>query len=351
MTRTLQVRRLGRVEYQDGLAMQKLLVEARAQGLVPDTLLLLEHPPVITLGRGAKARNILWSPEVLAARGFEIFETDRGGDVTYHGPGQIVGYPILDLKPDRKDVRKYVASVEEIMIRVAAGYGVAAHRVPGRIGVWTPAGKLGAIGVHISRWITSHGFAFNVRTDLADFSAIVPCGIDDASVASLQSLLAEAPPVHEVEDAFALEAGEVWESETSEVPPELQTVSITLRRDDGRVLLLKRRAERGGFWQILTGRIEAGESPLQTAAREVHEETGFSPRLDEIRELRYAHGFALGSRVPPLFVRETAFAATVSGEPRLSDEHDEHRWCTPQEALELLPFAGLRRAVRLSQAA
>ena len=331
--------------------MQKLLVEARAQGLVPDTLLLLEHPPVITLGRGAKAENVLWSPQMLAARGFELFETDRGGDVTYHGPGQIVGYPIVDLKPDRKDVRKYVASVEELMIRVAAEYGIAAHRVAGRIGVWTPAGKLGAVGVHISRWITSHGFAFNVRTDLTDFSAIVPCGIDDASVASLQSLLADAPPVHEVEDVIALKAGEVWESETSELLPELQTVSVTLQREDGRVLLLKRRAERGGFWQILTGRIEPGESPLQTAGREVHEETGFSPRLDEIRELGYAHGFALGDRVPPLFARETAFAATVSGEPRLSDEHDEHRWCTPDEALQLLPFAGLRRAVRLSQAA
>ena len=347
----LHVRRLGCVEYQDGLAMQKLLVEARAQGLVPDTLLLLEHPPVITLGRGAKAENVLWSPQMLAARGFELFETDRGGDVTYHGPGQIVGYPIVDLKPDRKDVRKYVASVEEIMIRVAAEYGIAAHRVAGRIGVWTPAGKLGAVGVHISRWITSHGFAFNVRTELTDFSAIVPCGIDDASVASLQSLLADAPPVHEVEGVIALKAGEVWESETSELLPELQTVSVTLQREDGRVLLLKRRAERGGFWQILTGRIEPGESPLQTAAREVHEETGFSPRLDEIRELGYAHGFALGGRVPPLFARETAFAATVSGEPRLSDEHDEHRWCTPDEALQLLPFAGLRRAVRLSQAA
>ena len=202
--------------------MQKLLVEARARGLIPDTLLLLEHPPVITLGRGAKARNILWSPDLLASRGFEVFETDRGGDVTYHGPGQIVGYPILDLKPDRKDVRKYVASLEEIMMRVAAEYGIGAARVPGRTGVWTPSGKLGAIGVHISRWITSHGFAFNVRTDLADFAAIVPCGIQDASVASLQSLLGDVPPLHEVEDVFALKAGEVWESEVFEVPSELR---------------------------------------------------------------------------------------------------------------------------------
>jgi lipoyl(octanoyl) transferase len=351
VTRPLHVRRLGRVEYDDGLTMQEALVEGRAQGLIPDTLLLLEHQSVITLGRGAKAQNILWSPEALAARGFEVFETDRGGDVTYHGPGQIVGYPILDLKPDRKDVRKYVASVEELMIRVAAEYGVEARRIPGRTGVWTTNGKLGAIGVHISRWITSHGFAFNVRTELDDFSAIVPCGISDAGVTSLQSLLGDAPPLREVEDVFALEAGQVWESEVFEVPPELRTVSVTLQREDGRILLLKRTLERGGFWQILTGRIEGGESPLQTAAREVHEETGFSPRLDQIRDLHYVHSFSLAGRASPVFAEETAFAAPVTGEPRLSDEHDEHRWCTPQEALQLLPFAGLRRAVRLAQSA
>ena len=349
MGRTLHVRRLGRVEYADGLALQKLLVAARAQDLVPDTLLLLEHPRVITLGRGAKAANILWPPALLEERGFEVFETDRGGDVTYHGPGQIVGYPILDLKPDRKDVRKYVASVEEVMIRAAAQFGVRAERVAGRTGVWTRAGKIGAIGVHISRWITSHGFAFNVRPDLADFSAIVPCGISDAGVASLGSILGDAPPVHEVEEVLALKAAEVWESEVSEVQPQLRTVSVALRREDGRVLLLRRRPERGAFWQILTGRIEPGESPLQTAAREIHEETGFSPRLDEIRDLDYVHSFALGDRLPPLVVRETAYTARVAGEPRLSDEHDDHRWCTAEEALRLLPFAGLRRAVRLAQ--
>src|SRR3954469_23778459 len=182
--------------------MQKLLVESRAEGLVPDTLLLLEHPRVITLGRGAKADNILWPRDTLRERGFELFETDRGGDVTYHGPGQIVGYPILDLKPDRKDVRKYVGSLEELMIRVAGGYGINAERVAGRTGIWTPSGKLGAIGVHLSRWITTHGFAFNVRTNLNDFGAIVPCGIADAGVTSLEMLLGRAPPVAEVEDRF-----------------------------------------------------------------------------------------------------------------------------------------------------
>src|SRR5207248_5911159 len=164
--RELHVRRLGLVEYEDGLSAQRLLVAARAAGLVPDTLLLLEHPRVITLGRGGKPANVLWTVEQLRARGFELFETDRGGDVTYHGPGQLVGYPILDLKPDRKDVRKYVASVEEILIRTAADFGIQSARVQGRIGIRTRAGKLGAVGVHISRWITSHGFAFNVSTDL-----------------------------------------------------------------------------------------------------------------------------------------------------------------------------------------
>src|SRR5207302_5336762 len=140
--RELHVRRLGLVEYEDGLAAQRLLVEARAAGLVPDTLLLLEHPRVVTLGRGAKLHNVLWTPDELRARGFELFETDRGGDVTYHGPGQLVGYPILDLKPDRKDVRKYVASVEVMMIRTAAAFGVRAKRVVGLVAIVASVGKV-----------------------------------------------------------------------------------------------------------------------------------------------------------------------------------------------------------------
>jgi lipoyl(octanoyl) transferase len=346
--RALHVRRLGLVEYADGLAAQKLLVEARARGLIPDTLLIVEHPRVITLGRGAKAANILAPREELQRQGFEIWETDRGGDVTYHGPGQIVGYPILDLKPDRKDVRKYVASVEELMIRVARDYGIEARRIAGRIGTWTDGGKLGAIGVHISRWITSHGFAFNVRTDLRDFAAIVPCGIQDASVASLESLLGKVPDPKSVEERFVARAGDVWESEVSELAVERRTVSVAITRADGRVLLLKRTPSGGGFWQILTGTMEPGESLLQTAAREVSEETGFS---GELRELNYSHSFALGdSGLPPLFAHETAFALQVFGEPKLSDEHVEYRWCTPQEAAALLPYAGLRRAVQLAVA-
>ena len=341
--RILQVRRLGRVEYEDGLAAQALLVKARTAGLVPDTILLLEHPPVITLGRGAKAGNVLWSRARLEEQGFQIFETDRGGDVTYHGPGQIVGYPILDLKPDRKDVRKYVGSVEELMIRVAADYGIDAGRVQGRTGVWTGPGKLGAIGVHLSRWITSHGFAFNVSTQLADFQAIVPCGISDAGVVSLESLLGKAPPLAEVEERFMHHAGRLWETDPEEVVTELQTISVAITRR-GKLLLLQRTPERGGFWQLLTGRIERGESPLQAAAREVHEETGYSPRLEELRDLDYRHSFALGESS---FAHETAYAlAAPDHDPRLSAEHQAFKFCTLEEALALLPFAGLKRAAK-----
>ncbi|HEY2031977.1 MAG TPA: lipoyl(octanoyl) transferase LipB [Myxococcales bacterium] len=348
--RTLHVRRLGLVEYEDGLALQTLTAEARNKDLIPDTLLLLEHPRVITLGRGAKEANLLGTRDELRGRGYEIFETDRGGDVTYHGPGQIVGYPILDLKPDRKDVRRYVTSIEELMIRVAADYGVSAVRVAGRTGIWTPEGKLGAIGVHLSRWITTHGFAFNVRTDLRDFSAIVPCGIADAGVTSLEMLLGSAPPIAEVEERFIAHAAALWECDASVVEPMLRTVSATLLDEDGRVLLMQRTPARGGFWQILTGRIEPGESELMTVAREIHEETGFSPQLAEIRPLDYVHSFALMDRIPPFVLRETAFAARVSGDVRLSDEHVAHRWVTAEEALRLLPFAGLRRAVTLATA-
>src|SRR5712664_2717410 len=201
--RELHVRRLGLVEYEDGLAAQRLLVEARAAGLVPDTLLLLEHPRVVTLGRGAKPQNVLWTPEQLRARGFELFETDRGGDITYHGPGQLVGYPILDLKPDRCDVHKYVRDLEEVLIRTAAAYGIDAARVDGLTGVWVGREKLAAIGVRISRWITSHGFALNVTTDLDYFNLIVPCGIADRGVTSLSRLLGRPVDRAEVECRIA----------------------------------------------------------------------------------------------------------------------------------------------------
>jgi len=192
---------LGVVPYEDALALQRSLVEERRAGRVPDLLLLVEHPHVLTLGvRGDGGRgHILADAATLEARGVEVHETGRGGDVTYHGPGQVVGYPIIDLKPDRCDVHRYVRDLEEVLIRVAADYGVTGGRVQGLTGVWVAGAKLAAIGVRISRWITSHGFAFNLTTDLDFFDLIVPCGISDRTVTSLQRLGLE-PPRTDVED-------------------------------------------------------------------------------------------------------------------------------------------------------
>ena len=199
----MDVRRLGRTGYEEALQLQKQLVEERKQGRIPDQLLLLEHPPVITLG--VKTRNdlshVLRTPEALASMGVGLFETGRGGDVTYHGPGQLVGYPIFDLKPDRCDVHQYVRDLEEALIRAVAHFGVSAGRVQGLTGIWVGDEKLAAIGVRISRWVTSHGFALNVNTDLSQFGLIVPCGITDKGVTSLARLLGRTIPMDEVEDA------------------------------------------------------------------------------------------------------------------------------------------------------
>jgi lipoyl(octanoyl) transferase len=188
-SRALDVRRLGRVPYADGLALQERLVAERQAGRIEDTLLLLEHDPVFTLGRNARAEHVLFPEAELRARGFEVHETGRGGDVTYHGPGQVVGYPILDLAPDRCDVHRYVRDLEEVLIRTCADHGVTARRVPGMTGAWVGEEKIGAIGVRIARWVTSHGFAFNVSADLAPFGLIVPCGLRGRGVTSLERLL------------------------------------------------------------------------------------------------------------------------------------------------------------------
>jgi lipoyl(octanoyl) transferase len=188
--RSIEIRRLGQTPYADALALQRALVEDRRAGRIGDVLLLVDHPPVLTVGvRGDGGRShILASPDALAARGIEVHETGRGGDVTYHGPGQIVGYPIINLKPDRCDVHGYLRDLEEVLLRVTADFGIDAARVPGLTGVWVGEHKLAAIGVRISRWITSHGFALNVAPNLEDFDRIVPCGIADRGVTSLARL-------------------------------------------------------------------------------------------------------------------------------------------------------------------
>lgn len=204
MPRPLEIRRLGFVPYQDALDLQRTLVEERRNGHVPDLLLLLQHPSVITVGvKGDGGRShVVAAASLLTERGIEICETGRGGDVTYHGPGQIVGYPILDLRPDRCDVHRYVRDLEEVMIRVCGDYDLIAQRFDGMSGAWVGENKIGAIGVRLSRWITSHGFAFNVSTNLDDFDLIVPCGIPNRGVTSLERAVGREVSAAEVEDVI-----------------------------------------------------------------------------------------------------------------------------------------------------
>jgi lipoyl(octanoyl) transferase len=172
-----ELRDLGRIDYATALGLQQQLVERRKRGEIPDQLLIVEHPHVITMGRNGHDENLLAQPEVLDRAGIEFHHADRGGDVTYHGPGQIVGYPIFDLREWNRDVGAYVRGIEQALIDALAEFGIKARRVEGATGVWTELGKIAAVGVHISRWVTSHGFALNVDTDLSYFRYIVPCGL------------------------------------------------------------------------------------------------------------------------------------------------------------------------------
>jgi lipoyl(octanoyl) transferase len=360
--RTLQVHKLGRVEYQDGLRLMALAGDAVRAATPPatDHLFLLEHPPVITLGRSAGRANIIAAPEWLARQGFEIHETDRGGDVTYHGPGQMVGYPVLDLS-ERPDVRKYVAALEEAMIRTCAAYGVLAGRHEEHRGAWVGHKKIGAVGVHLARWVTSHGFAFNFAPDMRHFQVIVPCGIADPrlGVTSLAEELRArgqaVPPARDVEERLAANVAELFGRERVDRPPDLRTVSVVPIGADGRVLLLRRSEARGGFWQPVTGRIEPGEAAEAAARRELREETGADI---PVTALGYTHAFGIEPRFSAaaaagvVVAEEAAFAARLppAFACQLSDEHSEHAWLSPGEAQERLPFAGLRRAVRLATA-
>jgi lipoyl(octanoyl) transferase len=188
---------------------QRELVARRKAGDIHDRLLFVEHPHVLSMGRNAREQNILATPDMLAQEGIECWETDRGGDVTYHGPGQIVCYPILDLTEWKRDVLAYVRALERVMIGAVAEFGISAASVPGATGVWVGGEKVGAIGVHLSRWVTSHGFALNVSTDLSYFSHIIPCGLSKP-ITSMQRLLGEAPPAIDVKHALVGHFGEVF---------------------------------------------------------------------------------------------------------------------------------------------
>jgi lipoyl(octanoyl) transferase len=223
---TLLITDLGHISYTEAYALQQRLAAARKAEAIEDVLLLCEHPHVITLGRNAKRENLLVSEHVLRQKGVELHATNRGGDITYHGPGQIVGYPILNLGAIKRDVGWYVRTLEEAMIRATADFGLAAFRVPGKTGIWVnpvvePGAteeKLAAIGVHISRWITSHGFAYNVSTDLRFFDLIVPCGIADRKAVSLEKLLSRNISMEEVKPRLAQHFAQLFGLEPREVP-------------------------------------------------------------------------------------------------------------------------------------
>jgi len=220
--------RLGRVEYAAALALQKETELAVKDGQQSDTLLLLEHPHTLTVGRRGDGAAILMSQELLKARGVTVFETNRGGKITYHGVGQIVGYPIIDLSPDREDVHRYVRDLEEVVIRTVSDFGINAFRIEGLTGVHTSRGKVAAIGVHIARWITTHGFALNVNTDLSFFNLIIAC--DGEQVTSMEDLLGHEVNMHEVEERIIKHFAEVFNMQTQEsnrhdANQALQTVS------------------------------------------------------------------------------------------------------------------------------
>ncbi|MFN0061645.1 MAG: lipoyl(octanoyl) transferase LipB [Myxococcaceae bacterium] len=343
----LWVYSLPRVEYVDGLVLQQRWSEARAAAASPDVLLLLEHPPVLTLGRGAKPENILLPRDVLAQRGVAIVETDRGGDVTYHGPGQCMGYPLLQLEGKERDVRQYVRKLEEVLIRTLDEFGIGAGRDSRWPGVWVRPreggqAKIAQIGVHISRWRTTHGFALNVDPNLEHFEWIVPCGIQEASVTSMVRELGHKVAMPDVADRLVFHFAELFGRSCVPAPPPSNTVSVVVMCGE-RVLLLRRQASRGGFWQPVTGRIEPGESAQEAARREVLEETGL--RVDPV-PLGYVHAFAWGEAVLPRVVIEEAYWAQADAtDVQLSGEHDKAEWLSTEEALSRLSHAGLREAL------
>jgi lipoate-protein ligase B len=215
---------LGLIGYERACALQRELVEARKAGAIPDVLVLCEHPHVITLGRNGKRENLRAGERLLAQMNVEFHHTDRGGDITYHGPGQIVGYPILDLTEHRRDIRWYVEQIEEVMIRATADFGLAAHRSDANHGVWIDAAageeKLAALGVHLSRWVSSHGFAYNVSTDLRYFDLIVPCGVAGKRATSLERALGRTVPLKDVRERLVAHFASVFEREPEHIQRE-----------------------------------------------------------------------------------------------------------------------------------
>jgi len=359
--RPSQIRRLGHVLYAAGLRMQQAMAAYVAPGDRPDQILVLEHNPVFTLGRNATRQDIHVSDGFLKERGVEIFETDRGGQVTYHGPGQIVIYPICNLKGGREDVGRLVRGIEEAMIRTAADFGVTAQRLQGFPGIWveTPRGleKLGALGLHLNRWITTHGIAFNVDPDLAHFRWITPCGITDKGVCSLKSLLgAAAPTWDQAADRLQAHMADLLALAPQPVKPPSRSVSALTWRpgsDGPELLVMLRRPDQGLWWSSVTGMLEPGETPEAAAHRELLEEAGLTGTLTS---LDFTHSFWMDPRIlglpagEPRFNTEVCYHLEVAPDAVVQlalDEHTEYRWCRFEEAYDLMMWEGSKAALAL----
>ncbi len=349
--RTCELHKLHLVTYENGMKLQQKLVEMRQKNDIPDQLLLLEHPPVITLGRGGDVANLLATDDRLKAERVRFFETTRGGDITYHGPGQVVGYPIIHLGEGSRDVRKYVTKVEEVLIRTVAHYGITAGRVDGKRGIWVGNDKIAAIGVRIARWVTSHGFALNVSTNLDHFRLITPCGLHGTGVTSIERETGRRVPTEEVREIVAAKFAEVFEREMVPRPENIRLIKIVLHDGGNRVLLLHRRPERGNFWQPITGAIEDGEAPLEAARRELIEETG---RAGEPNPLGLKQSFLIESQYlasrlgDPIIASEIGFEMQFDSSVPIRvdrDEHDSCGWFTFTEAYEKIRWTDDREAL------
>jgi lipoyl(octanoyl) transferase len=357
--RPCDVHRLHLVTYENAMKLQQKLVELRQRDEIADQLLLLEHPPVITLGRGGKLDNLLASPAALDASGVRFFETTRGGDITYHGPGQIVGYPIVHLGEGNRDIRKYVTSLEEVLIRTVAEYGITAARIEGRRGIWVGNDKIAAIGVRIARWVTSHGWALNVSTNLEHFRLITPCGLHGTGVTSIERETGRRVALADVREVLAAKFAEVFTRELVPRQENLRLVKVLVHdpsQDGGRVLLLHRKPHRGHFWQPITGSIESGEAPDAAARRELVEETGHAadPRpLDLVQSFMIeSHYLESKGYVPPIIASEIGYAATLDSRLPIrldAGEHDDYGWFTLAEAYERIRWTDDREALERLQ--
>ncbi len=348
--RTCELRNLHLVTYENALRLQQKLAEMRQADLVPDQLLLLEHPPVITLGRGGDPKNLLASDETLRRERVRFYQTTRGGDITYHGPGQLVGYPIIHLGEGSRDVRRFVTNLEEVLIRTVAEYGITAERIDRKRGIWVGSNKIAAIGVRIARWVTSHGFALNVDANLDHFRLITPCGLQDTGVTSIARETGRDITVDDVREIVAAKFAAVFERRMVSREETIRLVKVMIH-DGSRVLLLHRKPERGNFWQPITGSIEDGETPLQTAERELIEETG---NHGQPQDLDLHQSFMIESQyletkyAVPIIASEIGFVVRLDGHAPIhmdADEHDQFGWFTFAEAYDKIRWTDDREAL------